>query len=242
MAGVQLTSYDLERYDRQLMFLHEEGQAAIKGATVVVAGVGGLGSPVSLYLAVAGVGRIRLIDCDVVDLSNLNRQVMHWDRDIGRGKVESASEKLMAVNPSVTVEARPERITEDNVIGLVEGADVIVDCLDNFDTRYVVNSAAFEKGIPFVHAGVSGMEALMTTFVPGETGCLRCLYPSGPPPEKFPVLGATPGLAAMVQVMEVVKLLTGVGQPLKNRLFVFDGEGATCMELKMQRNPHCPDC
>ena len=242
MEHVNLTPYDLERYDRQILLIGEEGQRKLKEARVMVAGVGGLGSPVGLYLAAAGVGRIRLIDCDTVELSNLNRQVLHWDKDIGRRKVESAREKLGEVNPSVSVETIDEMITEENVLRLVGDAQAIVDCMDNFPTRYALNQAAYRKGVPFFHAAVYGMEARVTTILPGETACLRCLYPSAPPPEKFPVVGAAPGMAAMVQVMEVIKYLTGVGELLKNRLLILDGETARCTEVTLRRNPSCCTC
>ncbi len=242
MAQTQLTAYDMERYDRQIMLIGEEGQRRLKDARVMVAGVGGLGSPVSMYLAVAGIGKIRLVDNDSVDLSNLNRQILHWDEDIGRRKVESARRKLGEANPSVSVESIHETITEENVLDLVGDAHAIVDCMDNFAARYALNRAACEKGIPFFHGAVYGMEARATTILPGETACFRCLYPSGPPPERFPVLGAAPGLAAMVQVMEVVKYFSGTGSLLKDRLLMFDGETARCTEVKLRRNPECPDC
>ena len=242
MESISLTSYDLERYDRQIMIFGEEGQRRLKQASVMVAGVGGLGCAASLYLSAAGVGRIRLVDNDVVDLSNLNRQVLHWDGDVGVPKVESALRKLRALNPSVVVEAVNETITDANALELVGDADAIVDCLDNFPTRYVLNRVACQKEVPFFHAAVYGMEARATTIVPGETACLRCLYPAAPPPAKFPVLGAAPGLAAMVQVMEVIKYLAGVGSLLKNLLLIFDGEVAHHDEMTIKRNPSCPDC
>ena len=242
MKGTSLTSYDLERYDRQILLFGEEGQRKLKQASLLVAGVGGLGSPVCVYLAAAGVGKIRLVDNDVVELSNLNRQILHWDGDLRKPKVESAVSKLRGLNPSIVIEGIYDFISETNVDELVEGADGIVDCMDNFPTRYALNRAACRMGVPFFHAAVYGMEARVTTILPGETACLRCLYPEAPPSEKFPVLGTAPGLAAMVQVTEVVKYLTGVGSLLKNRLLIFDGEVAHHMELSLRRNPSCPDC
>ena len=242
MGTATLNSYDFDRYDRQIMLFGEASQSRLKNAAVTVSGVGGLGCPTSLYLAAAGVGKIRLVDCDDVELSNLNRQVLHWDGDIGARKVESAYRKLKEVNPSITLEVVDEEITEDNVLRLVEDVDVIVDCLDNFDTRYVINRAAWKTGIPLVHGAIYGMEARVSTFVPGETCCFRCLYPHAPPKEKFPVIGAAPGLAAMIQVMEVVKLLSGTGELLKNRLLMFDGEISRCTEVTLRPDPDCPDC
>ena len=242
MELLELTPYDLDRYDRQIMLFGEDGQKRLKGATVMVAGVGGLGSPAAMYLAAAGVGRIRLVDHDVVELSNLNRQILHWDRDIEMAKVDSAQSKLREVNPSIVVEGYRETIDEENVLALVGDADAIVDCMDNFPTRYALNGAACRKGIPFFHAAVYGMEARVTSIFPGETACLRCLYPTAPPREKFPVLGAAPGLAATVQVMEAVKHFAGIGTLLKGRLLIFDGESARCAELVLRRDPDCPDC
>ena len=242
MDHIELTLDDLERYDRQILLFGQEAQRRLKRATVMVAGAGGLGCPVSMYLVAAGIGRIRLVDNDVVELSNLNRQVLHWEADVGRPKVDSAGRKLAAINSSVVVESIADTITEDNVLELVGDAHGIVDCLDNFPTRYALNRAARQMDIPLFHAAVYGMEARVTTIIPNETACLRCLYPAAAPPEKFPVFGAAPGIAAMVQAMEVVKYVAGLGTLLKNRLFIYDGEVARAMELTLRRDPTCPDC
>jgi adenylyltransferase/sulfurtransferase len=198
---------------------------------------------VCVYLAVAGVGHLRLVDFDKAELSNLNRQMLHWDEDVGRLKVESAREKLRRINPSIEVEAFSERIDESNVDSLVGEADGIVDCMDNFPTRYLLNKTSIRKSIPFFHAAIHGMEARVTTFVPGETACFRCLFDEAPPPSgAFPVVGAAPGVAASIQVMEVIKYFTGRGEPLKDRLLMFDGEAGAVREFKLRRDPECPDC
>lgn len=239
---MSLTDYDLARYDRQIMLFGEEAQKRLKGAKVLVAGAGGLGSPLATYLAVAGIGHIRVVDSDEVELSNLNRQILHWDEDEGKRKVESALAKLQRMNPSIMVEALFEHIDEGNVEALVSDVDAIVDCMDNFPTRYLLNRAAIQRRIPLFHAAVYGLEARVSTIVPGETACLRCLFPTAPPAETFPVVGATPGLAATIQAMEVIKHFTGYGNLLKNRMLVFDGEASRFLDLTLQRDPRCPDC
>jgi len=243
MAYPTLTDYDLTRYSRQIMLFGEEGQQRLKAASVFVAGVGGLGSPLCAYLAVAGVGHLRVVDFDEVELSNLNRQVLHWDRDVGRPKAASALDKLRQINSSIEVEALAEQITEKNVASLVGEADAIVDCMDNFPTRYLLNRAAVQRRTPFFHAAIYGMEARVTTFVPGETACLRCLFPHVPPSgETFPVVGTAPAAAAAIQAMEVIKYFTGYGTLLKNRMLILDGEASSFIELRLQRDPGCPDC
>jgi adenylyltransferase/sulfurtransferase len=243
MKEPPLTEYDLARYGRQIMLFGEEAQRRLKATGVLVAGAGGLGSPVCAYLAVAGIGRLRLVDFDRAELSNLNRQILHWDEDLGKLKVESAREKLARINPSMEIEVSSERIDESSVDSLVGDADGIVDCMDNFAARYLLNRAAIAKRIPFFHAAIHGLEARVITFVPGETACFRCLFHEGPPPSgAFPVVGATPGVAASIQVMEVVKYFTGHGRLLRDRLLVFDGETAGFREFKLHRDPDCPDC
>ncbi len=238
-----MTEYDLARYARQIMLFGEDGQQRLKTARLLVAGAGGLGSPLCTYLAVAGIGHLRLVDFDKIELSNLNRQILHWDKDLNRLKIESAQEKLRQINPSIEIEVSSDRIDQSNVESLVGEADGIVDCMDNFATRYILNRMAIQRRIPFFHAAVSGLEARVSTFVPGETACLRCLFPDVPPPSgAFPVLGATPGVAATIQAMEVIKYFSGYGKPLKDRMLVFDGEEASFLELKIHRDPGCPDC
>ena len=239
-----LTRDELERYDRQIMIrgIGEEGQEKLKQAKVVIAGGGGLGSPVSIYLAVAGVGTIRIVDRDKVELSNLNRQILHWDRDVGRNKVDSAVEKLAQLNPHVRIEPVAETINQDNIAALVAGFDVIVDAMDNLPTRYLLNKAAIDNNIPFVHGAVHGLEGRAMTVIPGQTACLRCVYRGLPPEEKFPVIGVTPAVIGCIQATEVIKYIVGIGKLLANRLLVYDGLNMTFTELTVRRNPNCEHC
>ncbi|MGD0331084.1 MAG: HesA/MoeB/ThiF family protein [Nitrososphaeria archaeon] len=239
-----LTKYELERYDRQIRIsgFGKEGQEKLKEARVLVAGAGGLGFPISAYLAAAGIGKMKIVDKDVVELSNLNRQLLHWDKDVGRRKVESAREKLIQINPRVEVEAIGEAITETNVLNLVSDVDAIVDAMDNFPTRFALNKAALKKEIPFFHGAVRGFMGQVTTIVPGETACLRCIFQEAPPPEKFPILGSIAGLIGTIQATEVVKYFTGIGRLLKNKLLVYDGKYTSFDIIELKANPNCPDC
>ncbi|MDO9539963.1 MAG: HesA/MoeB/ThiF family protein [Methanocalculus sp.] len=233
---------ELDRYKRQIMLFGEEGQKRLKEATIFIAGAGGLGSPISIYLAVAGVGRIVLADKDSVELTNLNRQILHFNSDIGERKTTSALRKLKELNPDVTIEVIDTTIDETNVLEIIGDADGIVDAMDNFPTRYLLNSAAYTKKIPFFHGGIRGLCGQATTFIPGKTACLSCIFPHPPPAEVFPVVGVTPGLIGMVQANEVIKYLTGTGELLTDRLFYWDGERATVDEITLEKNPSCPVC
>lgn len=239
-----LTTEERERYDRQIMIqgVGEKGQERLKEARVVIAGGGGLGSPAAIYLTAAGVGKIRLVDHDTVELSNLNRQVLHWDEDIGRSKVESATEKLKRINPGIEVEALEETITEKNVSRLVAGFDVIVDAMDNLPTRYLLNKAALEHNIPFFHGAIYGFEGRAMTIIPGKTACLRCVYRGVIPEEKFPVIGVTPAVIGSIQATEVIKYLVGVGELLGNKLLIYDGLSMQFTELKVKKDPLCEHC
>lgn len=239
-----LTENERKRYDRQIMIpeIGEEGQEKLKRARVVIAGVGGLGSPIAVYLAAAGVGTIRIIDQDTVDISNLNRQILHWDRDVDRGKVDSAFEKLSELNPNIAVEAIRATIGEDNVSQLMEGCDVIVDAMDNLPTRYLLNRTAVKMGIPFVHGAVRGFEGRVMTIIPGKTACLQCMYRGPVPEEKFPVIGIAPALVGSIQAAEVIKYIVGMGGLLSGRLLLYDGTTQTFTEFKVNRNPQCEHC
>lgn len=239
-----LTQDELKRYDRQIMIreIGEKGQEKLKQAKVFIAGAGGLGSPIAIYLAAAGVGVIRIVDNDRVELSNLNRQILHWDEDVGRKKVDSAGHKLRKLNPSVKFEALDETIGEENVSRMVNGFDAIVDAMDNLPTRYLLNKAAIEKNIPFFHGAVSGLEGRAMTIIPGKTACLRCLYRGPVPKEKFPVIGVTPAVIASIQVTEVVKYIVGMGELLTDTLFIYDGMGMTFDKFIVKRNPGCDHC
>ena len=239
-----LTEQDQKRYNRQMMIAGwgEEGQQRLKSARVFVAGAGGLGSPTSMYLAVAGIGHLTLCDCDSPELSNLNRQILHNDSRIGINKAESGKMTLSELNPSIDVEAISTRIEADNVDELVGDADIIVDCMDNFPTRYALNECAIRKGIPFVHASVWGLEGKLTFIHSPETPCLKCIFPSAPPPELFPVLGATPGAIGCIQAMEAVKYLAGVGENLKGKLLVWSGEEMEFATYPVAKDPNCTVC
>ena len=239
-----LDAEEKQRYDRQIMIpeIGVEGQAKLKKAKVFVAGAGGLGSPISIYLAAAGVGNIRLVDLDQVDRSNLNRQVLHWEKDIGRRKVDSALEKLKGVNPHVTLEGIGERIDEGNVFALTEGFDAVVDAMDNLPTRYLLNKAAIEHRIPFFHGAVRGFEGRAMTVIPGESACLRCMHQREIPSEKFPVIGIAPGIIGMIQATEVIKYIVGTGRLLTNTVLHYDGLDAKFMEFTVKRNPNCDHC
>jgi len=240
-----LTTDELERYDRQIMIkgFGEEGQEKLKGARIFIAGAGGLGSLTSTYLAVAGVGVIRIVDNDKVELSNLNRQVLHWDEDIGRRKVASAAEKLKKLNPEIEIESIEEMITEANVSQLVAGFDLIVDAMDNLPTRYLLNKAALEKDIPFFHGAVYGFEGRAMTIIPGKTVCLECAYHGATTPkEKFPVIGVTPAIIGCIQAVEVIKYIVGIGELLTNRLLIYDGLNLKFTEFKVKKDPNCEHC
>ena len=237
-----LSARELDRYKRQILSFGEDGQEKLKKARIFIAGAGGLGSPVSIYLAVAGVGTITLVDKDVVELTNLNRQILHYDQDVGRKKTESAEEKLRAINPDIKVKVIDITIGESNVSNLVGNADGIVDAMDNFPTRYLLNDVALGKKIPLFHGAIRGFYGQATTIIPGKTACLRCIFPNAPPKEVFPVVGVTPGLIGMVQATEVLKYLLASGELLANRLFIWDGIAAHAEEITVERNPVCPSC
>jgi len=239
-----LTKDELERYDRQISIkgFGEEGQAKLKQAKVFIAGAGGLGSVTTTYLVAAGVGVIRVVDHDKVELSNLNRQVLHWDEDIGKKKVDSAAEKLKRLNPTVKVEAIEEMITEANISQLISGFDLIVDAMDNLPARYLLNKVAIERNIPLFHGAVHGFEGRAMTIIPGETACLRCVYRGAIVEGKFPVIGVTPGVIGCIQATEAIKYIVGIGQLLTNRLLVYDGLNMKFAEFKVKRDQNCEHC
>jgi len=185
---------------------------------------------------------MRIVDHDRVELSNLNRQVLHWDEDIGKKKTDSASGKLKRLNQSVKIEALEETITETNISQLVAGFDLIVDAMDNLPTRYILNKAAIENNLPFFHGAVYGFEGRATTIIPGETACLKCLYHGVVPGKKFPVIGVTPAVIACIQATEVIKYIVGIGELLANRLLIFDGLDMKFTEFKVKRDPDCEHC
>jgi len=239
-----LTVDELKRYDRQLMIreIGEKGQERLKKAKVFIAGAGGLGSPAALYLTAAGIGAIRIVDSDKVDITNLNRQVLHWDEDIGKPKAVSAAEKLRRLNRNVAIEAIAERITEDNVFELLSDSDLIVDALDNLPARFILNKAALRKNIPFFHGAIYGLEGRVMTIIPGETACLKCVYRGAMPEKKFPVIGVTPALIGSVQAAEVIKYLLKTGELLTNRMLLYDALNLSFEELKIKKDPNCEHC
>ncbi len=239
-----LTPGELERYQRQIMIqgFGQEGQEKIKKARVFLAGAGGLGSPAALYLAAAGIGSIRIIDTDTVDLSNLNRQVLHWTSNIGDKKTDSASDKLRRFNPEVEIQAIQTRITVENALELVSGCDMILDAVDNLDTRYVLNLAGQKLKIPLFHGAISGFEGRAMTIMPGRSACLMCLYRGVSLNRKSPVLGATAAVIAGIQVSEAIKYITGLGQLLTDRFLVYDGLNMRFAEIAVTRDPACAHC
>ncbi len=239
-----------ERYRRHLSLpeVGEEGQAKLLSARVLLLGAGGLGSPAALYLAAAGVGTLGIVDMDVVDLSNLQRQVLHTTERAGQPKTASAKAAIEALNPDVKVLPFQTRLTSQNVLGILEGFDLVLDGGDTFPTRYLLNDACVLQKKPNVHGSVFRFEGQVTTFVPGAGPCYRCLYPAPPPPELAPscaeagVLGVLPGLVGLLQANEALKLILGVGEPLVGRLLTLDALGTHFHTLKLRRDPTCPAC
>ena len=238
------------RYARHFVLpgVGASGQQRLGAARVLVIGAGGLGSPAALYLAAAGVGTIGVVDNDVVELSNLQRQVLHRTDGVGTLKVDSAAAALTALNPEVVVVAHPERLAAANALDLMSGYDLIVDGSDNFPTRYLVNDAALHLRIPVVHGSVFRWEGQVTVIDPYRGPCYRCLFPEPPPPELAPdcaeagVFGAVPGVIGSIQAIEAAKLILGIGDTLVGRLVVFDALAQETTELRVRRNPQCPAC
>jgi molybdopterin/thiamine biosynthesis adenylyltransferase len=245
-----LTAEQRERYSRHLLIpeIGIEGQQKLLDAKVLLLGAGGLGSPTALYLAAAGVGTLGIVDNDEVDLSNLQRQVIHTTDRIGVPKVDSAEQSINAINPDVNVVKYPTRLDASNIVEIIEGYDVIVDGVDNFPTRYLLNDASVRLKIPVVSAAILGFEGQLSVFAPYEGPCYRCLFRVPPPAELAPscgangVLGVLPGTMGLLQATEVIKLITGAGEPLIGRLLMYDALSATTSEVKVRRDPECPIC
>ena len=245
-----LTPEQRERYSRHMLVpeIGAEGQQKLLDAKVLLLGAGGLGSPTALYLAAAGVGTIGIVDDDVVDLSNLQRQVIHTTDRIGVPKVDSAEQAMKELNPDVDVVKYKTRLEASNVMDIIEGYDVVVDGADNFPTRYLLNDASVRLKIPVVSASILGFDGQLSVFAPYEGPCYRCLYPVPPPAELAPscgangVLGVLPGTMGLLQATEVIKLVTGAGEPLVGRLLLYEALGATFTELKVHRDPECDIC
>jgi sulfur-carrier protein adenylyltransferase/sulfurtransferase len=245
-----MTAEQRERYSRHLLVpeIGLEGQTKLLEAKVLLLGAGGLGSPTALYLAAAGVGTLGVVDDDVVDLSNLQRQVIHTTDRIGVAKVDSAEESIKAINPDVDVVKYKTRLDASNIMEIIEGYDVIVDGVDNFPTRYLLNDATVRLDIPVVSASILGFDGQLSVFKPHDGPCYRCLYPVPPPAELAPscgangVLGVLPGTMGLLQATEAIKLIVGQGEPLIGRLLLYEALGATFTELKVRRDPDCPVC
>ena len=250
MESPSLTQPELLRYARHLSLpeIGPEGQQRLKHARVLCIGTGGLGSPLALYLAAAGVGTLGLVDFDVVDATNLQRQIIHTTPDVGRSKVESAREKIAAINPLIKVEAVDAKLTSANALELFRKYDIIADGTDNFATRYLVNDACVLTGKANVFASVFRFEGQASVFATESGPCYRCLYPEPPPPGMVPscaeggVLGVLPGLLGVIQATETIKLICGIGQPLIGRMLLVDALGMKFQELKLKKDPECPVC
>ena len=247
---IELSNEEIRRYSRHLIMpeVTLEGQRRLKASSVLLIGAGGLGSPLALYLAAAGVGRIGIVDFDVVDESNLQRQILHGQRSVGRPKLESARERIEDVNPYVTIETHETRLTSENALEIVAHYDIVADGTDNFPTRYLVNDACVLTGRPNVYASIFRFEGQASVFAAPGGPCYRCLYPEPPPPGLVPscaeggVLGILPGLLGTIQATEVIKLILGSGEPLVGRLLLVDALGMSFRTLRLQRDADCPVC
>ncbi len=249
-GAVELSNDEIARYSRHLIMpeVALDGQKKLKAAKVLTVGTGGLGSPLALYLAAAGIGTIGIVDFDVVDESNLQRQIIHGTSDIGRPKVESARDKIKDINPNVEVVVHEEALTSENALEIFADYDVIVDGTDNFPTRYLVNDACVLLGKPNVYGSIFRFEGQASVFWAEEGPCYRCLYPEPPPPGLVPscaeggVLGILPGAIGVIQATEAVKLILGIGEPLIGRLMLYDALGMSFREMKLRKDPGCPIC
>jgi molybdopterin/thiamine biosynthesis adenylyltransferase/rhodanese-related sulfurtransferase len=247
---VTLTKEQKIRYSRHTLLpeVGEAGQAKLLDSKVLLIGAGGLGSPAALYLAAAGVGTLGIVDFDIVDSSNLQRQILHNVDRIGMPKVESARETLIALNPDVKVRMHDVRLSADNVLEIMSGYDIVVDGGDNFPTRYLINDASLHLEIPVVHGAIFRFEGQASVFKPYEGPCYRCLFPQPPPPELAPscaeagVLGVLPGIVGSIEAMESIKLILGIGEPLVGKLLTYDALEQEFRQLKLRRNPGCPAC
>jgi sulfur-carrier protein adenylyltransferase/sulfurtransferase len=249
-AGQTLSKEEIQRYSRHLIMpeVGMEGQLKLKAAKVLMIGAGGLGAPLGLYLAAAGVGRLDIVDFDVVDFTNLQRQITFSTTDVGRPKIQAAKERLAGLNPQIRIDTYETRLTSENALDLFRDYDIVVDGTDNFPTRYLVNDACVLLGKPNVYGSIFRFEGQATVFNYPGGPCYRCLYPEPPPPGLVPscaeggVLGVLPGIVGAIQAMETIKLILGTGQPLAGRLLLFDALAMNFRELRLRKNPACPIC
>ena len=249
-GAVELSNEEIARYSRHLIMpeVALDGQKKLKQARVLTIGAGGLGAPLAMYLAAAGIGTLGIVDFDVVDESNLQRQIIHGTSDIGRPKMESAHDRINDINPNVHVEAYEEALSSENALEIFKDFDIIVDGTDNFPTRYLVNDACVLTGKPNVYGSIFRFEGQASVFWAKEGPCYRCLYPEPPPPGLVPscaeggVLGILPGAIGTIQATETVKLILGIGEPLVGRLLLYDALGMSFREMKLRKDPNCPVC
>src|SRR5205085_3281942 len=247
---MQLDNDEIRRYSRHLILpeVGMAGQKKIKAASVLCIGAGGLGSPIAMYLAAAGIGKIGIVDFDTVDYSNLQRQILHTDADVGRSKAESAKETIRGINPNCEVVIHNTRISSENALDLIRPYDIVVDGTDNFPTRYLTNDACVLLKKPNVYGSIFRFDGQASVFFPPHGPCYRCLYPEPPPPGEVPscaeggVLGILPGVVGVIQATEAVKLILGKGEPLVGRLLLYDALAMRFQEFKVRRNPRCPLC
>jgi adenylyltransferase/sulfurtransferase len=245
-----LNDVQIQRYSRHLLLpeIGGKGQKRISDAKILVIGAGGLGAPAALYLAAAGVGTIGLVDGDTVDLSNLHRQVIHATPDLGRPKVISAKEKMLAINPDVQVRMHQERLVAKNALGILRDYDIVLDGTDNFPAKFLINDAAVMTGKPLVHGGILRFDGQVMTIRPRESACYRCIFKAPPPAGVVPscqeagVLGVLAGVIGTIQATEALKLVLGIGRPLFDRLLMYEARGATFREVRVRRHPDCPVC
>lgn len=248
--AITLSNKEITRYSRHLVLpeIGMAGQLKLKNAKVILIGVGGLGAPLGMYLAAAGVGTIGLVDFDKIEFSNLQRQLIFGTQDVGRPKLEAAKEKLLGINPEININTYDTKLTSKNALELLKDYDIVADGTDNFPTRYLVNDACTFLGKPNVHGSILRFDGQVTVFYPPKGACYRCLYPKPPPPNLVPscaeggVLGVLPGIIGSMQAIEVIKLIVGIGNSLINRLIVFDALRMAFTELKLKQNPSCPLC
>ena len=250
VAGARpLTPSEVQRYSRHIIMpqVGSVGQRKLIDASVLLVGAGGLGSPLAMYLAAAGVGKIGIVDFDSVDITNLHRQILHGNEDVGRAKVESAEDRLLSINPDVQVEKLPVHMNSENAMEIAKDFDILVDGTDNFPTRYLINDVGVLSNKPIVHGSIFLFEGQITTFLPGQ-GCYRCLYPAPPPPGMVPscseagVLGVLPGIVGSIMAAEAIKVILGLGNTLVNRLLMFDAVDMDFRKVKLRKDPECPVC
>jgi molybdopterin/thiamine biosynthesis adenylyltransferase len=238
-----LTQEELERYNRQILLIGRDKQEKIKNATVLIVGVGGLGSAAAYYLTAAGIGRLILVDDGLVELNNLQRQILYTVKDIGKPKVFAAKERLEKLNPNVNIISYNTKFNEELADKLVSEVDLVIDALDNWDTRIILDKAAWRYGKPFIHAGVYGFYGQLTVLIPGKTPCLRCIFPKKPKTQHpLPIFATTPGVLGVLEANEALKLISGVGKVLANKLLIYDGSAGLFKIVEITMKPDCPIC